>query len=146
MKLGFSGTQATLPALQIFVLQGQLQRLLGPGDEFHHGDCVGADKSAHGFVVALKAVRPGLTIVGHPPLDERKRAFTLCDVYWPARSWLTRNRDIVDVSERMVFTPRQDHEVLRSGTWSTIRYARRQRKPIMIVFPDGRVEEEVPTL
>jgi hypothetical protein len=33
-------------------------------------------------------------------------------------------------------------EVVRSGTWSTIRYARKRSKPITVILPDGSLQRE----
>ena len=30
----------------------------------------------------------------------------------------------------------------RSGTWSTIRYAKKVDKPVKIVYPDGTIKED----
>ena len=55
----------------------------------------------------------------------------------PAKDYLVRNHDIVDVCDVLVATPGQKEEQIRSGTWATIRYARKIRKQIIIVYPDG---------
>ena len=34
-------------------------------------------------------------------------------------------------------TPQGNEEVMRSGTWATVRRARKQDKPIFIINPDG---------
>lgn len=146
MKLGFSGTRDGLSPIQTFVMHGWLQRELREGDEFHHGDCIGADQSAHNFVAELKPGRPGLTIIGHPPINERARAFTNCDALWLPKDYLDRNHDIVNSTETLLVTPGTEHEIVRSGTWSTLRYARKNRRPIAIIYPSGRLEEEVPAI
>lgn len=146
MKHGFTGTRNKPTPVQIFVMHRWLQRMLGEDDEFHHGDCVGADESAHGFVTNLQVLRPGLIVVGHPPVDESRRAFCLCDQTWMPKPFLDRNHDIVNATDWLLALPATEQEVQRSGTWATIRYARRQRKPIVIIYPDGHVGEEVPSL
>jgi len=39
----------------------------------------------------------------------------------------------------MIATPGEVDEQLRSGTWSTVRFARKQGKPVHVILPDGRV-------
>ena len=34
------------------------------------------------------------------------------------------------------------NEILRSGTWATIRYARKKSKKVMLIFPDGTMTKE----
>lgn len=102
----------------------------------HHGDCIGADADFHQL-----ARVGGMRVIGHPPIKDVKRAFTVCDELREPKDYLVRNRDIVNESDYMIFTPQEDDEVLRSGTWSTARYAYAQGKPGTIVFPDGRMED-----
>lgn len=145
MKVGFTGTQHTMPAIQHFVLQGVLQRLFpDEPNEFHHGDCIGADEAAHRFVCDLSAVRPQgrIRTVGHPPVISAKRAYTRNDLWWEPEEFLVRNRIIVDVTEFLVAAPGTAVEILRSGTWSTVRYARKLSRPITIIYPNGRAEVE----
>lgn len=100
----------------------------------HHGDCIGADAQAHS--IAREYNRP-VTI--HPPDDDSKRAF--CEGASSIREpkpYLARNKDIVTETEWLIATPKGYSEELRSGTWATIREARRQKKPITIIWPDGR--------
>lgn len=76
----------------------------------------------------------------HPSTIAEKRAH--CEatiVYGTPRPPLERNRTIVDTTDFMIGTPGEGSEVLRSGAWSTLRYARRCGKKIVIVFPDGSV-------
>ena|SRR5262245_14670176 len=103
----------------------------------HHGDCVGADVLAHKL-----AIRAGFEVIYiHPPTDGKLRAY--CDalgtpikggVLEAPRPYLTRNRDIVQSSAVLVAVPSRD-EIVRSGTWATVRYARECGMPIYLIFP-----------
>ena len=57
------------------------------------------------------------------------------------KKYLDRNHDIVDASAEMLALPSGPEKMRGSGTWATIRYARRTRVPLLICWPDGRVEE-----
>ena len=50
------------------------------------------------------------------------------------KPYLDRNRDIVDACEVLLATP-DGPERLRSGTWSTVRYARKIGKPVEVRLP-----------
>jgi hypothetical protein len=115
---------------------------------FHHGDCIGGDAEAHGLALQLDEVS---CIEIHPPLDPKHRAF--CGPGNPPRKpvsvrepkpYLERNRDIVDASETLVVLPGEAYQVMRSGTWSTWRYAARLGRPFVFVYPSGFVTSERP--
>jgi hypothetical protein len=101
--------------------------------ELHHGDCVGSDAIAGSVAQAL-----GLRVVLHPPTDERKRAFSGGDDWREPKPYLVRNHEMVDECEALVATPRGP-ERLRSGTWATVRYARKQGRPVVLIKPNGSV-------
>lgn len=140
MNLGFTGTQLGCTEPQLEGLRGQLH-LLTPFDKqqqrFHHGLCIGADKQAHDIARTI-----GWCIIGHPPSNYSKMASCRCDEYRPEKPYLDRNRDIVDETEQLLATPATFGELQRSGTWATIRYARKLRRPIYIIWPDGRITTE----
>jgi hypothetical protein len=82
-------------------------------------------------------------------VDAKLRAWCGGDVVLEPLPYLTRNQHIVKAVETfpvrlLIAAPHQVEEVTRSGTWSTIRYARRSRVgiPIAIVQPDGTITEE----
>jgi hypothetical protein len=102
--------------------------------ELHHGDCIGSDADAH-----LIAKTLGISIVKHPPVDEKKRAFCKGGRELPAKPYLPRNKDIVKVSRIMFATPRSFKEVVRSGTWSTVRHAVNKKVKMLVIYPDGSV-------
>ena len=129
MKVGFTGTQQGMTPEQQF----QVGELLRGEDELHHGDCVGADEQAHGLALLLK-----VPVVRHPPSDNKKRASCEGGKYVEPRPYLERNRDIVNATDALFATP-SGSEVRRSGTWSTVRFARLRGKPVFIIMPDGRV-------
>jgi hypothetical protein len=98
----------------------------------HHGDCIGADSLADDLAAEL-----GYTIVIHPPVDDRKRAF--CErrgvrMEHVAKPYLERNHDIVTACDILIAVPHTPHEEVRSGTWATVRYAQRHCKPIIMIF------------
>lgn len=108
-------------------------------DQFHHGDCIGADTQAHDIVAKHF---PHVAFDIHPPTDSTKRAFCrrtkTADVTWTAQPYLKRNQEIVHNTTILIATP-DGPERLRSGTWSTVRYARRLKRKIFIIDPDGNL-------
>lgn len=106
---------------------------------FRHGCCVGWDERA---VVLARSL--GYWVIGHPPLNNThvsKIALELSHELVEPKEYLQRNRDIVDVSQLFIAGPYTDHEVLRSGTWAAMRYARSVGCPMKIVNPDGTIKD-----
>lgn len=135
MRVGFTGTQKGMTLEQKaeleHILLGCLLEVIF-GSSFHHGDCVGADAEASDIARNLE-----YRIICHPPLESSKRAFTASDFEFPKKSYLDRNRDIVNACEILIAAPKENKEVLRSGTWATIRYARKNKVPVIIIAPKG---------
>lgn len=106
---------------------------------WHHGDCVGADESSHALAVAYD-----LRTCIHPPSDPKLRAWCSGDLVLQERGYIERNHDIVHDTCRLIAAPHEFEEQQRSGTWATIRYARKLGRLIIIILPDGsvRVEKE----
>ncbi len=130
MRIGFTGTQTGMTAAQKWQL-GEL--LAGAAIELHHGDCVGADCEAHTIALAH-----GRRIVIHPPDNPTKRAWCQqASFIMDGKPYLKRNRNIIEATNRLIAAPKSKAEELRSGTWSTVRFARKLRRPILILFPDG---------
>jgi len=61
-------------------------------------------------------------------------------MHYDPRPPLVRNRDIVDATDMLIAAPATRKEVLRSGTWATIRYAKKMKKWIYIIYPSGHKE------
>lgn len=144
MRIGFTGTQAGMTHAQSEALRGFWLSLFAgnPRVELHHGDCIGADAQAHDLWVRDA---PERLVVIHPPSLDTKRArrFSGNVTILPAAPYLARNRAIVDAAWLLCACPREaTGETLRSGTWSTVRYARRIGRDVVIVRPDGGVHLE----
>jgi len=115
--------------------------------EFHHGDCQGADVY---FQRRIMEIYNGLDIkfVLHPPHTPSLRAYASkefgpehCYMVLPEKTYLDRNKDIVAACDHLLAIP-IGPEISRSGTWSTIRHARRLRKPITIITDCGTITKE----
>lgn len=63
-------------------------------------------------------------------------------VRYEPKEYIKRDKDIVDTSDILIATPRFMYEELRSGTWATVRYAEKKNKPIVIIWPNGDVEND----
>src|SRR3972149_5874252 len=135
MKVGFTGTQRGMTEKQLTCFRTLLPH--GGGSQFHMGLCIGADIQA-----AAIAREEGFYIVGHPPVNQRKMGVFRCDELRLPEEYLGRNRHIVLETEMMIAIPKESEETLRSGTWSTIRYARTLKRPILIILPDGCLRAE----
>lgn len=129
--IGFTGTQKGLSYRQIQAIT-EIVRQLPAHVTVHHGDCVGADEQ---FDALCRIVN--LEIYIHPPTKNIKRAF--CEdrgpsVVLPPEDYLNRNKTIVRAADVLIAAPYEDDEQLRSGTWSTLRYAIQLNKPHVIVY------------
>jgi hypothetical protein len=131
-RIGFTGTQHGMTDAQKSALRDLLD---GGAGEFHHGDCIGADSEAHDI-----AAQCGYTIVLHPPTNPAKRAWRDAPLKRDEKPYLTRNKDIVTETASLIAAPADPEEQLRSGTWSTVRFARQRRKPVFLILPDGTVK------
>ncbi len=144
MKVGFTGTREGMADAQ-FVQFRQWFSASG-ASEFHHGACVGADSDA--VEVIHDSHRKRVRITAHPsniPQATATDAIDRSELVLDPKPPLDRNRDIVDACEVLIACPKGPEE-LRSGTWATVRWARKQGKRIVIVWPDGEVTEERPAV
>lgn len=134
---GFTGTQNGQTDEQQLSFEDLVRS--GRPRGFHHGDCVGADEQSHSIV---RRVDKECVITIHPPSNPSKRAWCEPDTLLPEDEYLNRNHDIVDATQRLIATPSGYEEQIRSGTWATVRYARKMGKPVTIIWPDGSTDEK----
>lgn len=136
-RVGFTGTQQGMTSRQKKLLRAHFIRLAKKHDhiELHHGDCVGADAECH--TIAVETLQDRLTVVLHPPTNSYKRAYCTSpgQITLPALPYLDRNQAIVDAVDGMFATPEEEEEQLRSGTWATVRRARKRKRPLIILNP-----------
>lgn len=131
MIIGYTGTRLGMTGIQTQLLGEQL-RALG-ARTLHHGDCQGADFGAHLIARSL-----GLLVVVHPPTGEGLRAFTVADETREAQEYMARNHMIVLESEVLIACP-DGPERRRSGTWATVRYAKRLNRQVIVITPAGEI-------
>lgn len=139
--LGFTGTRKGLSPQQRESLVNFLYD--HQPTHFHHGACVGADEEAVLLIRESRHIfgdpiieahpghqRPGLAnpYLSHP-------AMTFSAIHHPPQHYFTRNEAIVDASDMVVACP--DAGRARGGTWYTVAYAWRAKKPCLILWPDG---------
>lgn len=140
-KVGFTGTRHGLAGLQREALRYIV--LSTAPREAHHGDCVGADATFHALVELQRD--DGVVwypVIAHPAPEGPWSAHTNADVRLEPLPPLERNRAIVEACDVLIACPLGDTEQRRSGTWATVRYARKQGKRIIIVWPSGVLQHE----
>lgn len=133
--IGFTGTQDGMTKEQRTRVKQMVDRMK-PKDA-HHGDCIGADEQFHN--IAQGGMMSNVII--HPPNNPSKRAY--CSWAYQIRAekpYLERNKDIVNECDYLIAAPKEKEEQQRSGTWSTIRYARKVKRNHTIVFHDGTMQ------
>lgn len=136
--IGFTGAQQGMTPRQKSLLAKHLRRLAKKHEHItiHHGDCVGADEEFHEIALA---VLPAVQVVLHPPQNPSKRAFCTApgQIERVPDEYLKRNHAIVEAAQGMFAAPKGSKEELRSGTWATVRYARKLEKPLIMLFPEA---------
>jgi len=109
-------------------LRARLSWLRGKFVWFHHGDEKMSDCEAAAIAKSF-----GYKIAVHPPTDKFSVGNWQGDHMYEALPYLERNREIVNQSAVIIAAPRFMAEEVRSGTWMTIRYARKLDRPITIL-------------
>lgn len=135
LHIGFTGTQRGMNSIQKTLVDRFLEKISDRESCAHHGDCVGADTDFHNLVKTH-----GFKVVLHPPINTSKRSFSKADEEMPPDEYLKRNLDIAKACDLLIATPKETSEVTRSGTWSTIRYAKKLGKMVIIIYPTGKTE------
>lgn len=141
MHYGFTGTRKGMTERQRKSVASLLslrinQLTMGEpdfADWLHHGLCIGADAEAH-----LIGRELGMKIEGHPSTNPAMQVDLVCDRRRRPKPYLVRDLDLVIACAELIAAPATMVEQRRgSGTWATVRMARRERRLISIIYPDG---------
>jgi hypothetical protein len=116
MKVGVTGSRHARP--DEICLKFRELLIAWAATEVHHGDCLGWDKQAHEIAADL-----GLRTVAHPPSNPSLRAYCDATEVRDPLPYLDRNKQIVLSCDKLVAAP-EGPEKTRSGTWSTVRFAK----------------------
>ena len=138
MIIAFTGTQIGMTHAQALEVAKLLIEL--EPEWVLHGDCIGADASFHRIVVKLRGESPYPKIHLYPSYIHHKRAY--CDDYdliEPEYEPLVRNKIMAKACDKLIACPKEGEEILRSGTWATVRYARKEGKVIYTILPNGKL-------
>ena len=139
MKVGFTGSRMGMSDYQKEELTKYLNRfyaesqLSDPGAMFLHGDAIGADAEAAAIASELNYF-----IEAFPSNQRIYRAFAAADIVHTPVEPLRRNRLIVQQCEVLIACPSTSTEIMRSGTWMTIRYARNRNCRLILIKPEGK--------
>lgn len=141
MKLGMSGSRNGITNKGFISFYKYVKNNIKQISEIHHGDCIGADKEFHDIINSIKD-KYNIKIIIHPPTNNTLRAYCKGDIQRDKKPYITRNHCIVDETDELIAFPPTQNEIINSGTWATIRYARIKKKPIYIIYPDGKINIE----
>lgn len=130
MIIGVTGSRHDRPSITIDSLRDWLRHL--GATELHHGDCTGFDSQAHAVAVEL-----GLNTISHPPTANFHRAYCEAATVLPPKPYLDRNKAIVRAVDFLIAAP-DGPEKQRSGTWSTVRFAKRVGKRGVVLSPPSK--------
>lgn len=142
LNLGITATRVGLTRRQkTAVISLHFTHQLPDHFKLRHGGCIGGDEDIHKIFRETSSVY----VIVYPQNALSDSVSTFCvndaDEIRESLPPLVRNRLLVDESSLLIACPKGG-EYMRSGTWATIRYARKVHKEIWIVWPDGTLEVE----
>lgn len=139
MIFGFTGTRKGMTPRQAATVKYLFTH--GGVTILHHGGERHADAQAHQLALEL-----GVSVRVHPgPAFDIAKDCLGADLVYETRPNLARNGDIAIMGvDGLIAAPHEFAEVLRSGTWSTVRRARKLKRRVWLAFPDGTIREEHP--
>lgn len=136
MILGFTGTQSGRTPEQIKAWDKIFNNnIFMEVESVIHGMCHGVDTEINEFYLKNTDVQ----IIGYPGTHEQSISMKV-HKQQPIQPFLSRNKNIVENCDWLIAFPKLMYEELRSGTWATIRYARKQNRQHLIIYPNGKLE------
>lgn len=140
MIIGFTGRRDGMSRAQ---MEGVRRILLDGREGFAavsglHGDAIGADAEFDALCKSL-----GIPTACLPCAYVNMRSFVAKPIA-EATNPMARNRNIVKRCEFLIAAPPTMEEQDKGGTWNTIRMARKANKRVIVVLPDGEVQDESP--
>lgn len=146
MILGFTGTRCGMTLAQYAALPSVIAAL---PERVLHGGAEGADEEFDAYL-RPRWVGEGPFVEVYPVGQLRYHFWTYTYAGEEARlsllyysdDPLIRNRIIAERCDHLLACPAEPDEQLRSGTWATVRYARKAGKPRTLLLPNGTVREE----
>jgi len=147
MNIGFTGNRLGMSRRQMRVFKTIMMDLIMNTRTFHHGGCIGSDKQAHDIIFGIRndksinltyPLSENVKIIVHPSNNPVSRADCTLDANderLDEKPPLERDMDIAKSCDILFTTPRILREERRSGTWATIRYARKLGKMIVVLDP-----------
>lgn len=134
MILAFSGTQRGMTPRQLRIAE-ELLAAFAP-TKVRHGGCTGGDEEFH--ELCLKLAVP-LVVVWPSNISSKwghisSTPKTAVEMMLP-KPPLLRNLDIVAGADHLIACPADAEEVLRSGTWATVRLSTRYNIPCTVIKP-----------
>jgi len=127
--VGITGTRDGLSQRQRDGVEFLLSNLYIFGG-LRHGDAIGVDCQVADIAASL-----GIWTVAHPPDIDKYRGFHQSTLIMPEKPYRERDMDIVIGSDLLIACPKQSKEIVRSGTWATVRDARKKKVPRIILLP-----------
>lgn len=150
MIVGFSGTrQGPTPAQHMSMDRFLIAMFVNHGAKvLVHGGAAGCDTFAHHAVTANAAYAPEVWIF--PALEGQRSSVVIlpvgnCIIGEPVPA-LMRNKIIAGLADGLLAVPASDTEQDRSGTWATVRAARKRGCPVYIVRRDGTIIRDAESL
>lgn len=141
IKIGFTGRRDGMTTAQLEAIEDIILRTVSKYSGkvvAVDGMCVGADTEFN--TLAKKADCYCIAYPGHYRNSPENTSLVGGGVYDEIResdTHFSRNRRIVDDTNVLLATPRSRDTSGRGGTNYTINYAKKNKKPVYIVYPDG---------
>jgi len=141
MKLGFAGTVRGMTDAQLAAFKSWIEPIAGQVAEFRSGGCIGADEHATAIVCETTAAQIILHRQNRKKNESAKCVAVAASTFTPPAKPDLRNAALVDAVDVMVLAPRRRGLDQNGGTFGALRYAKWRGKPLVIIWPDGEVEE-----
>jgi len=142
MEIGFTGSRHGMSASARAKVQAlfMIHWTINSANTLRHGDCTGSDEEAFKIAKAL-----GFLTYAYPAsnVSERWLAKTKSDLVMVPLPALERNTIIVSESTILIATVQgftSNQAQMRSGTWATVRYAKKEGIPFWLVNPLGQAQ------